>query len=335
MDADTPPPRASAVDLPVAPDLPGHFWREVHPDDMPAIRDLQVACAEVHGTPVDKLIDYTPALGEQGKPPVGDAICAVDADGRLSAFGWVRVQDVGFEHRVGLFGEVRPAYRRRGLGTFVLQWTEARGRQLISQHPEARRAVLRLDFTDTRPDAVRLYERLGFRKRFTEHRMRRNLHAPDPDYALPEGVTILHWAPERSVLFHDVYRDAWSTRPSGPGWTAEEWIAYYADDPDFRPDLTLLAMCGDEGIAFIRCDVTDEREWRAQVGWIAHLGVRREWRGRGMGFGLLSLIMQRLCAEGLEYAELDVGSDNPDAKRLYERAGFTDTGHRTLYAKDA
>ena len=112
-------------------------------------------------------------------------------------------------------------------------------------------------------------------------------------------------------------------------------MEYYSDDPDFRPGLTLLAMRGDEAIAFIRCDVTAEREWGARLGWIAHLGVRPEWRGRGVASGLLSLIMRRLRVEDLGYVELDVGSDNPEAKRLYERAGFTGTGHRTLYGKDA
>lgn len=336
MDANTPQsPPAAATDLPVPPDLPRHLWRAVYPHDMPAIGELQVACAAVYGNSVDELIDYVPVVGEQGKPPVGDSICAAGADGHLAAFGWVRVQDAGFEYRVGLFGEVHPAYRRRGLGTFVLRWTQARGRQLTSSAPSTRPAVLRLDFADVRPDAVRLYERLGFRKRFTEHRMRRDLRAPIPDRALPDRVTIASWAPERAAVCYDVYRDAWSTRPNGPDWTAEEWMEYYTHDPDFRPDLTLLAMRGDEAIAFIRCDVTDERESGARVGWIAHLGVRREWRGGGVASALLSLILQRLRAEGLEYAELDVGSDNPEAKRLCKRVGFTDTGHRTLYGKDA
>lgn len=326
---------AGAIDIPVPPDLPGHIWREVHPQDLAAIRELQVACAAAYGTPVDELVDYIPSLGELGKPPVGDTICAADADGRLAAFGWVRVQDAGFESRVGQFGEVHPAYRRQGLGTFVLKWTEARGRWLISERPQHLPAVLRLDFTDIRPDAVCLYERLGFRKRFTEHRMRRDLHDPFPDYLLPDHVTLLTWVPERAAHFYDVYRDAWSTRPNGAGWAAEEWTEYYADDPDFRPDLTLLALSGGEAIAFVRCDVTAVREWGVPGGWIAHIGVRPEWRGRGVASGLLTLIMQKLRAEGLGYAELDVGSDNPEAKRLYERAGFTDTGHRTLYAKDA
>lgn len=182
---------------------------------------------------------------------------------------------------------------------------------------------------------MRLYERLGFQKRFTEHRMRRDLHAPIPVHSLPDRATVRAWAPERIALFYEVYRDAWSTRPDGPGWTAEEWAEHYADDPDFRPDLTLLAMLGDEAIAFIRCDVVDERELAARVGWIAHVGVRREWRGIGVGSGLLSVSLQHFRAEGLGYAELNVGSDNPNARRLFERAGFTATGQRTLYSKDA
>ncbi len=61
-----------------------------------------------------------------------------------------------------------------------------------------------------------------------------------------------------------------------------------------------------------------------EAGSIEELGVRRQWRGRGVGLALLQLAFDEFRRRGLARAMLTVDSENPTgATRLYERAGMT------------
>jgi aminoglycoside 6'-N-acetyltransferase len=51
------------------------------------------------------------------------------------------------------------------------------------------------------------------------------------------------------------------------------------------------------------------------IGWPAMIG-------RGHGAGYLSLLAQRLCADGAPLVAIDPAIDNLRARRAYEKAGF-------------
>ena len=55
------------------------------------------------------------------------------------------------------------------------------------------------------------------------------------------------------------------------------------------------------------------------------IGVRPEWRGRGIGTALLGALIERARREGVRALSLSVEPDNP-ARRLYERHGFVRRG---------
>jgi ribosomal protein S18 acetylase RimI-like enzyme len=111
----------------------------------------------------------------------------------------------------------------------------------------------------------------------------------------------------------------------------EEWIGYWGGDDDYRPDLSRVAVDGGgEGAGFLLCDM----DAAGGEGWVTKLGVRPRWRGRGLAAALLSRTLHDLRSEGLCYATLEVGADNPTARRVYERLGFRVAGRRTLYAKE-
>jgi ribosomal protein S18 acetylase RimI-like enzyme len=65
------------------------------------------------------------------------------------------------------------------------------------------------------------------------------------------------------------------------------------------------------------------------VGAIQNLGVAADFRGRGLGFLLLSQTLFGFRQAGLARAILEVTSQNERALRLYRRLGFRRT--RTLY----
>ena len=58
-------------------------------------------------------------------------------------------------------------------------------------------------------------------------------------------------------------------------------------------------------------------------GYTDLLGVRREFRGRGMAQALLADAMRRFAAAGMDKASLDVDSENPTgALALYAKMGY-------------
>lgn len=318
--------------LPTPPSPPDVTWRALRAADVDALCELQLACAQVYGNRLEQLTDYAPALRADGDPTTNATICAVRGDGTMLAVGWARLElAVEHELRALLAGDVHPALRRRGLGSFLLRWTESQGRRLAATQSRQLPVVLRIEGTDRRDDALPLYARAGFSHRYTEHILERDLASPMPDVALPEGVQLLPWTAERATTFFAVHEDAWTTRPAGPRLHERAWIAYWSGDDGFRPDLSHLAIdATGHGVGFILCDVDEP----AAVGWITKLGVRPTARGHGLGAALLTRTLRDLQRLGLRRAALDVGADNPTARRLYARLGFAEVGQRTLWAKE-
>ncbi len=56
---------------------------------------------------------------------------------------------------------------------------------------------------------------------------------------------------------------------------------------------------------------------------LGHLGIKEELRGKGFGTHLINLLVQQVEKMEQEYFVLDVSEENPKAKVLYERMGFT------------
>ena len=120
-----------------------------------------------------------------------------------------------------------------------------------------------------------------------------------------------------------VYQAAFRERPGYPDWGRERWIAWATGDDDFRPEMSLLACHGDLPIGFIIC--ADR--------WITQVGVRPEWRQRGIGSALVVEALQRFQAAGGDHVLLDVSVDNPRAARVYTRLGFRRVGRRAIYVR--
>ncbi len=101
---------------------------------------------------------------------------------------------------------------------------------------------------------------------------------------------------------------------------------FFIGRSDFRPDLTFIAMEGEQ-VAGVCINVvnreTNERQGTNE-GWIQDLGVRRAWRKRGLASALLCASMRAFKADGLDDAMLGVDTENlTGALKLYQRLGFS------------
>jgi len=322
--------------LPAPPSLPAHTWRPVRPEDAAALFQLELDCAPFDGgTSITTVAEQKAKLEEAGDKLATDTLCAVDSAGRLAAAAWVTCDD-GFAHeyRAFLDGKVHPKYRGRGLGSFILQWVEARARQILSERKNDRPAVLRFDFYDRSDDALELFEQHGYRFAFAEDEMRHELSLPMQAVHLPDGLSVATWTSQRATRFFDVYEDAFRERPGFPNWDEDIWRQAFTGGAGFRPDLSLLLLQGREAVGYALCHVEVEgAEDSADVGWIVQMGVRPAWRRRGLGSALLREVMRRFQADGLRWAALEVNTDNEAALLLYQRLGLERQRRRTVYKK--
>jgi GNAT superfamily N-acetyltransferase len=113
----------------------------------------------------------------------------------------------------------------------------------------------------------------------------------------------------------EAFRDHWGEGMGG----FEDWVDRVVDRSASR--FVLIARAGDEiaGVLVGRAGLAAD----AEGGSVEELGVRRPWRGQGVGLALLHLAFDEFRRRGLSRARLTVDSESlTGATRLYERAGM-------------
>jgi ribosomal protein S18 acetylase RimI-like enzyme len=142
----------------------------------------------------------------------------------------------------------------------------------------------------------------------------------------PQGITLRDYNhPQDAVIIYrledDIFQDHWGfiQQPFESGF--KRWLHHATGRDDFDPTLWTLAMDGDEIAGLLRCRPQDDSD--PEMGWVSVLGVRRPWRGRGLGLALLLHAFGEFHRRGKQRAGLGVDSENlTGATRLYEKAGM-------------
>jgi ribosomal protein S18 acetylase RimI-like enzyme len=113
----------------------------------------------------------------------------------------------------------------------------------------------------------------------------------------------------------------------------EEWIAWFADRRDARPDSWWIASLDGEPVGL--CMLDDSRI-ELNAGHVRILGVVPEARGRGIAAWLLRAAFAQAAQEGRMAMTLSVDSDNTTgATALYERCGMRPERSIVLWRRPA
>ncbi len=322
--------------------IPGYTWRPMRREDIRAVYEMLLAVDQADDrNSAGVLEDAYREFDDPWCNPATDSLLVLAAGGQVAALvrTFVNPQPDNEVHAF-LWIEAHPDHRGQGMEEFLLNWAEARGRQRL-QTAHATRSVprdLRIGAQDTQHDRIALIEQHGFQPIRYFYRMRRDLRDPIPTVSLAEGLTLRTFTPElsRALMdaFNESFSDHWSFQPVPP----EDWQMFFMRRSTFRPDLTFLAMDGDQiaghSINYVRPE-ENAREGINQ-GWIGQLGVRRPWRKRGIASALICESMRAFKAEGLDYATLGVDTENPTgALRIYERLGFVPVKRFISFGKPA
>jgi mycothiol synthase len=214
---------------------------------------------------------------------------------------------------VGTFvGIVAQRAKGRGLGAAILDRGEAcaRTRGAAKIHAVALAADA--------PAAALLGGR-GFREVRRFYEMAIELAATPVVPPLADGLLLDLFREEDAVAFHsalnDAFQDHWEWHP--PPFE-EWWELRNGEQSDAEGPLWFIVRDGDEIAAVARNEAN-----RNGGGYVGALGVRRPWRGRGLGKALLYRTFAEFWGRGVTRVTLGVDSESPTgATALYESVGM-------------
>ena len=145
---------------------------------------------------------------------------------------------------------------------------------------------------------------------------------PLPEPAWPERITVRSADLARDArAIHQAEADSFSDHYGYAPQPFESWFYFKAEFQRAEPELWILAMDGDTIAGIALC--SSQRQGQPDLGWISTLGVRRQYRRRGLALAILHHAFQLLAARGRKRAGLGVDSESlTGATRLYEKAGM-------------
>ncbi len=308
----------------------GFVLRRPTMDDIEGILHLTQTCeTEFAGRPETTLEDMRLWLQSPDFTLVTDAWLVLSPEGKVIAFASV---DHSHHARIFVGGDVHPDYRGRGIGTYLLQLNEERAYQHIAEAPTDVRVSM-LTRLDERDDATRyLLEKHGYKQIRSFWRMKIELHEVPTVPQWAEGITVQTLADDPSLFKavfeadEDAFQDHWGHVPM----SFEEWEHWTRKSEHYDPSLWFLAMDGDEIAAVSLCG--DEKELG---GWVHSLGVRRQWRRKGIGEALLYQSFGEFYKRGIHEVSLGVDAASlTGATRLYQRVGMHIDRRSDTYEKE-
>jgi len=340
-------------------------WRPAGPGDLDAWAALIARTAAVeHPVWYERREDLAQILSSRQNPAAANTILGFDGQGTARAYGRLTKNTDGVK-AVG-FGCVDPDWQGSGVGSGVLAWLEERTQRRFADDDGADgrvvrdhapgdasgdasgdgasrtpgRAVprLRLHSEEVHARQARLFERHGYRVVRYYNEMHRPLADPLPGYRLDGGLELADFGPalyeEVRQAHNDAFRDHWGSEPRD-----EEAWGFVVNDPLARPDLSCVVLDTANGrvagyqLASHDPDIAVERGFTE--GYTDLLGVRRDYRGRGVARALLAEAMRRFAAAGMDEASLDVDSENPTgALALYTALGYRGVNRSMAWDKE-
>ena len=302
---------------------PGFTSRAVDPDaDAQAVLELCEAAAIAE----DGVSDITlQAVKESYAAPGFDP----DTDARLvfdsahDLVGVVEFYDNDDDHVAPyVYARVRPDQLRTGVGQALLDWARRRGERSLERATPELRVALHSSVPGTNRDMQEIFERSGWHQERVFWEMEIVLDREPSVPELPHGISIRTAEPEtddRAVYL--AVEEAFSDHYGFVHKPFEMWAQMTIKLNPYDPTLWFLAMDGAEIAGMSLC--LPEQRGRDDSGYVHTLGVRRPWRGRGLGLALLRHSFAELYRKGKHRVALHVDAQSlTGATRLYERAGM-------------
>ena len=206
----------------------------------------------------------------------------------------------------------------------LFEWVDERARERGGE-------LLRFSTASIDEPTKQLLEARGYRLIRHFYRMRIDFdgHLPEPQW--PPGMTVRTATSEDARLAYDVQQETFEDTWEHSRMPFAVWKHVMLNEAWFDPTLWFLVGRENDMAAIALCR---EHEGEQGLAWISVLGVRNQWRRRGLGRSLLLHCFQEFRRRGFHAAALGVDADSlTGANKLYERAGMQVVRRSDVYEK--
>lgn len=253
-----------------------------------------------------------------------DTRLVVDAAGDAAAYA-----DVHFNNPYVLAylrGCVAQGHVGRGIGSDLIAWGEARARARLAEAPEDSMVILRSIIPSFDEAGIALLQEHGFEIVRYMLKMAMRFERPVEAPVWPTGITLRTVRPDEDLrpiynVHVEIFRDHWGFTEHDPDEGFAEFRHWIGSISDFDYAYFWLAEDGDQIAGMLLC-------WPSFAGdketaYLGVLGVRRPWRQRGIGRGLMLHALRTFQECGKRGACLHCDATNiTGATRIYRSVGM-------------
>lgn len=202
------------------------------------------------------------------------------------------------------FGYVHPEHQQRGLGGWIVDWSEARALDRIDTAPEGYRVDV-LNYTSTINTAAQeLLASKGYDVFKVFRRMRIDLETRPEVVVWPDGYALRPFDEERDQhAYFDAIQEAFAEHWSASPRTFESWSKSWLAE-GYDPELLVQLVNGDQVVGSVCGKPVGE------AGWIGYVAVLPAHRRRGLAKRLLQESFCRFWDRGIKQVDLGVDSEN-------------------------
>jgi mycothiol synthase len=262
--------------------------------------------------------------------PTERGIVAVTPDATIAGFiYWEdRFDTDGDDSLYGMAVQVwvDPNWRGQGVGSALLeavdQFAQRSGRNTV-------RITIRT-YADV-PGAVQLLEHFGYREARRYYKMTVDLRGQHFNTKPVESVVLRPFSPEHLTQLvaadNAIFSEHWGAHTI----SVEAWHHRMIDQRPHDPALWVIAWADHQIVG--ECLAHASLHDGPHDGWVSIVGIRKAWRGRGLGKLLLATGLRGLQSAGFETASLHVDAQNESAFKLYGSVGMAIARTHLYYRK--
>jgi mycothiol synthase len=329
------------IDIPNAPLIAGLGFRRFRGvEDFSKMLTIFIASTEADKIEVAKTLEdltHDYAHLENCNPQQDMIFAEIDGQviGYLRGYWW---DELNLGRRYAHVGFLAPHWRRKGVGTVLLNWIENHLREIAMEHPPEIAKEFQAVASQFQVGAISLLKRSGYHPiRYFEQMVRPTLDNI-PSFPLSDGLSIRAALPEHYRVIwktvEETFQDCWGCAE----FTKESYQTWLDTKSRFQPHLWQIAWddatdrIAGHVLTFI--DRAENEKYQRQRGYTECIGVCRPWRKQGVARALISRSLQAQKAEGMTESALGVDSESPSgAYRLYEQCGFQVVKRNTVFSK--
>ncbi|WP_026163736.1 GNAT family N-acetyltransferase [Kribbella catacumbae] len=303
----------------------GLIARPIEPIDVQAWSDLMIAKNRAdQDSGLQTVDDLLEELGDPVRDVTRDTVGLWSGD-LMVGYCMLRA---GSQFVNGLdvhaLSSVHPLWRRRGLGTAIVDWMIQRSTEMHEALHTETPGKLNTNALTSSLGAEALLMGFGFKTDDHYLEMECPLDTTPCQTPLPGRARIVPFQPEHDeavrLLHNEAFRDHRDSLPT----SAENWRLWVTGSRAFVGSASSLVFVGDQLIAYaLSYDHSTDDESGTKEIHIGQVGTARPYRGRGFATAAVSWAMAEAQRAGFQRASLSVDSESPTgAVGLYERLGF-------------